>query len=53
MSLRKSKFKYPNDPEDAKCSYCGEKEKPCSHIDSMARDWARGACKNKYKKTDT
>ena len=53
MSLRKSKFKYPNDPPDAKCLYCGEKGKPCSHIDSMARAWARGACKNKYKKTDT
>ena len=39
------KFLYPNDPEDAKCPYCGEKGKPCSHVDSMARAYARGACK--------
>ena len=40
------------DPEDAKCPYCGEQGKPCSFIDSMARAYARGACKNKYKKND-
>jgi len=42
-----SKFSYPNDPENAKCPHCGEKEKPCSHVDSMARAYARGACKKK------
>ena len=42
------KFSYPNDPPDAKCPYCGEKGKPCSHVDSMARAYARGACKKKY-----
>ena len=40
-----TKFKYPNDPPDAKCPYCGESGKPCSHVDSMARAYARGACK--------
>ena len=39
------KFLYPNDPPDSKCPYCGEKEKPCSNVDSMARAYARGACK--------
>ena len=47
------KFLYPNDPEDAKCPYCGEKGKPCSHINSMARAWARGACKKKYIDSET
>ena len=28
-----SKFKYPNDPQDAKCPYCGEKGKPCSNVE--------------------
>lgn len=48
---RMTKFKYPNDPLDAKCPYCEEKDKPCSHIDSMARAYARAACKkiNNYK----
>ena len=41
------KFSYPNDPEDAKCPYCGEKGKPCSHVNSLARAYARGACKKK------
>jgi hypothetical protein len=44
------KFNYPNDPSDSKCPYCNEKGKPCSNVDSMARAYARGACKNKYKK---
>ena len=47
------KFSYPNDPPYSKCPYCGEKGKPCSHIDSMARAYARGACKKKYVKEDT
>jgi hypothetical protein len=38
---------YANDPPDAKCPYCGEKGKPCSNVDSMARAYARGACKKK------
>ena len=46
------KFSYPNDPQDVRCPYCGEQGKPCSFIDSMARAYARGACKNKYKKND-
>lgn len=42
-----SKFKYPNDLLDAKCPHCGESGKPCSNVDSMARAYARGACKKK------
>ena len=41
---------YLNDPPDAKCPYCGEKQKPCSHINSLSRAWARSACAHKYKK---
>jgi len=44
------KYSYPNDPPEARCPYCGEQGTPCSFIDSMARAYARGACKNKYKK---
>ena len=47
------KFSYPNDPKDAKCPYCGESGKPCSHVNSLARAWARGACKKKHQKTET
>lgn len=39
------KFSYPNDPPDTKCPYCGQSGKPCSNVDSMARAYARGACK--------
>ena len=42
-----SKFKYPNDPPDAKCPYCGESGKICSYINSLSRAWGRGACKRK------
>ena len=42
------KFSYPNDPKDAKCPYCGESGKPCYHIDSMARAYARSACSKKH-----
>ena len=38
---------YLKDPADAKCPYCGESGKSCSHIDSLSRAWARQACKNK------
>jgi hypothetical protein len=48
-----SKFKYPNDPPDATCPYCGESGKPCSNVDSMTRAYARGICKKKYVKEDT
>ena len=44
------KFSYPNDPPDAKCPHCGEKGRPCSFINHLARAWARAACKYKYKK---
>ena len=39
---------YIADPPDASCPYCGEKQKPCSHVNSLARAWARGACKKKH-----
>ena len=45
---------YLNDPPDAKCPYCGESGKVCSHIDSLHRAWGRGACsyKHNHKKID-
>jgi hypothetical protein len=47
------KFLYPNDPSDAVCPYCDKSDKPCSHVDSMARAYARDACKKKNVKEDT
>ena len=51
QNLRKpKKEKYDlfiNDPPDAKCPYCGEKKKSCSHVNSLSRAWAREACKKK------
>jgi hypothetical protein len=44
------RIKYPNDPKDYKCPYCGEHGKPCSHVDSLARAYARDACKKKHNK---
>lgn len=44
------KFKYPNDPSDSVCPYCKESQKPCSHIDSLTRAWARQVCSVKYKR---
>lgn len=38
---------YINDPPDAKCPYCGEMKKPCSHLNSLSRAWARDVCKKK------
>lgn len=35
---------YISDPPDAQCPYCGEKQKACSHVNSLSRAWARGAC---------
>jgi hypothetical protein len=40
---------YINDPPGAKCPYCGEENKVCSYIDSMARAWGRQACAYKHK----
>lgn len=44
---------YIADPPDATCPYCGEKQKACSHVNSLARAWARGACKKKYSNSKT
>ena len=41
---------YISDPPDAKCPYCGEIKKPCSHINSLSRAWVRDACKKKTQK---
>ena len=41
---------YLTDPPDAQCPYCGEKQKPCSNVNSLARGWARQACKYKHSK---
>jgi hypothetical protein len=39
---------YANDPPDAKCPYWGLSGKPCSHLNSLSRAWARDACKKKH-----
>ena len=30
------------------CPYCGERNKPCSEITSLARAHARAVCRNKH-----
>ena len=50
MKKNKNEKYFKNDPIDSKCPYCGEHRKPCSHINSLARAWARGACKRKHNK---
>ncbi len=40
---------YIQDPSDSICPYCGKKQKPCSHVNSLSRAWARSACKKKNK----
>jgi len=42
---------YVGDPPDAKCPYCGESGKSCSHINSLSRAWARSACQKRQGKT--
>ena len=31
-----------------KCPYCGKTDTPCANVTSLARAWARGACKKKH-----
>lgn len=38
---------YLSDPPDAKCPYCGQKQKPCSYVNSISRSWSRDACAKK------
>lgn len=38
---------YINDPPDAKCPHCGQKQKACSYVNSLSRAWARNFCKRK------
>jgi hypothetical protein len=40
---------YLKDPPDAKCPYCGEYKKVCSHVNSLSRAWGRQACAYKHK----
>jgi len=47
---QKSNTKYPHDPQEAFCPHCGEKQRPCSYVNSLARGWARQACKYKHSK---
>lgn len=30
------------------CPYCGMEDKPCSEVTSLARAWARDACRKKH-----
>ena len=47
---KKEKYNpYANDPPDAKCPYCGERKKGCSHINALSRAWIRSACAAKHK----
>jgi len=39
---------YIADPPDAVCPYCGQKQKSCSHVNSVSRAWARDRCAKKY-----
>ena len=41
---------YITDPEGSVCPHCGEANKPCSYVNSLARSWARQACAHKYRK---
>lgn len=40
-------MRYPHDPQDVVCPHCGEKDKPCSYVNHLARAWARAACQQK------
>ena len=39
---------YLSDPPDAKCPHCGGIHKPCSHVNSLSRSWARDECAKKH-----
>jgi hypothetical protein len=41
-----TKFTYPE--SFSECPYCGEQNKPCSDITSLARAYARAACRKKH-----
>ena len=43
---------YISDPPDSVCPYCGKKQKPCSHVNSLSRAWARNACSKKQSGQD-
>lgn len=39
---------YIKDPPDSVCPYCKEKQKACSHVNSLSRAWARSTCAKKH-----
>jgi len=41
-----SKFIYPE--SFSECPYCGKQNEPCSDITSLARAYARAACRKKH-----
>lgn len=41
-----SKYNYPDSFEV--CPYCGKRQEPCSEITSLARAYARAACRKKH-----
>jgi hypothetical protein len=45
--MQRIKF-FQNDPPDMVCPYCGQKGRPCTYVNSMARAYARAACKKKH-----
>jgi hypothetical protein len=52
QNLKKKKMYTPEgyigDPPDAKCPYCGQSQKGCSHVNSVSRAWARDTCAKKH-----
>lgn len=41
-----AKFTYPE--SFSECPYCGKQNEPCSDITSLARAYARAACRKKH-----
>jgi hypothetical protein len=45
--MEKIKF-FQNDPQGVVCPYCKQSGRPCTFVNSMARAYARAACKKKH-----
>jgi hypothetical protein len=45
--MEKIKF-FRNDPQGVVCPYCKQSGRPCTFVNSMARAYARAACKKKH-----
>jgi len=53
MKEEKLRF-FQNDPPGIVCPYCQRSGRPCTFVNSMARAYARAACKKKNAaKTET